>query len=83
LRDQHDALVTLHGQVERMDGFFPADKQRDHHVGINHHIAQRQYRHCAWLGQIIELGFVLLHGGASAVEPGKLGWTAAPARRIE
>ncbi len=45
LRDQEDALVRLHGKIERDDRFFPADEQRDHHVRIDHDVAQRQHRH--------------------------------------
>ena len=45
LRDQHDALVGLHRDVERLDGFLAADEQRDDHVRVDHHVAQRQDRH--------------------------------------
>ena len=51
LRDQQDALVGLHGEIERDDGFLPADEQRDHHVRIDHHVAQRQHRH-AGVGRV-------------------------------
>ncbi len=44
LRDQQDALVGLHGHVERQDRLLAADEQRDHHVRIDHHVAQRQHR---------------------------------------
>ncbi len=44
LGDQQDALVGLHGEIERDDGFFPPDEQRNHHVRVNHHVAQRQHR---------------------------------------
>ena len=29
LRDQHDALVAVHGDIERLDRFLPAHEQRD------------------------------------------------------
>ncbi len=47
LRDQQNPLVGLHGQIERHDGFLAPDEQRNHHVRINHHIAQRQNGHAA------------------------------------
>ena len=62
LRDQQDALVGLHGEIERDDGFLAADEQRDHHVRINHYVAQRQYRHAAERGgttvRDIDYGFI-------------------------
>ena len=45
LGDQHNALVGLHGGIERLDGLFAADEQRVDHMRINHHVAQRQHRH--------------------------------------
>ena len=39
LRDQHDALVGLHGDVERVNGFFASDEQRDDHVRVHHYVA--------------------------------------------
>ena len=43
LRDQHDALVAAHGHVQRLDGFLPPYEQRNHHVGINDDVPQRQH----------------------------------------
>ena len=61
LRDQQDALVGLHGQIERDDGFLAPDEQRNHHVRVHHHVAQRQYRHAGrgrdYFGNI-DYGFV-------------------------
>ena len=45
LRDQDDALVLLHRQVERVDRFLPTDEQRDHHVRIDDDVAEWQNRH--------------------------------------
>ena len=44
-------LVGTHGDIERLNGFFPTDKQRYDHVEINHHVPQGQLRHvfdAAW-----------------------------------
>ena len=45
LRDQQDSLAGVHRLVERDDGFFATDKQRNDHVRIDDDVAQRQYRH--------------------------------------
>ena len=45
LRHQHDALVGAHGHIQRLDGLLAPDEQRNHHVGIDHHVTQRQHRH--------------------------------------
>ena len=53
LGDEHDPLVGPHGHVERLDGLLPPDEQRDHHVRVHHHVAQRQHRHAldaGWSG---------------------------------
>ncbi len=42
LRQQEDLLIAGHGGFECFDGFFTANEKRDHHVRVNHHIAQRQ-----------------------------------------
>ncbi len=78
LSDQYDAFVALHRQVERMDGLFTADKQRDDHVRVHHHVAERQYRHQCVTGQTVEVGFFLLHGGHSAVKAGRLNGRRRP-----
>ena len=44
LRHQHDAAVARHGRLQRFDALGAAHKQRDHHVGKDHDIAQRQHR---------------------------------------
>jgi hypothetical protein len=44
LRDQHDALVGLHGHVECVDRFLATHEQRDDHVRVHHYIAQWQNR---------------------------------------
>ena len=44
LGDQQDLFVAGHGRLQSLNGLFPTDKQRDHHVWINHNIAQRQER---------------------------------------
>ncbi len=61
LRDQENPLVGLHGQIERDDGFLPPDEQRDHHVRVHHHVAQRQHGHAGLrggYGRNIDFGFV-------------------------
>ena len=45
LRHQHDALVGAHGDIQRLDGLLAPDEQRNHHVRVHHHVAQRQHRH--------------------------------------
>ena len=69
LGDQQDALVGLHGQIQRHDGLFPADEQRDHHVRIDDHVTQRQHGHAGvgwdWC-RGIDCGFVA-HGASLVV----------------
>ncbi|OIQ73827.1 hypothetical protein GALL_445310 [mine drainage metagenome] len=50
LRHQHDLLARLHGRFKRLDRFGAPDKQRNHHMGENHDVAQRQQRQCAEVG---------------------------------
>ena len=52
LSHQHDALVGAHGGIQRLDGLLPADEQRDDHVRVHHHVAQRQHRHALEAGGI-------------------------------
>ena len=49
LRHQHDALVGPHGRIERLDRLLAAHEQRDHHVRIDHDVAQRQHGY-GWTG---------------------------------
>ncbi len=42
LRDQHDALAGFHRGLERLDGFWTADKQWNDHMREYHHVAQGQ-----------------------------------------
>ena len=44
LGHQENTLVGLHGQIQCDDGLFAPDEQRNHHVRVNHYIAQRQNR---------------------------------------
>ena len=44
LGDQEDLFVAGHGRLQSLNGLLPTDKQRDHHMRINHNIAQRQER---------------------------------------
>src|SRR5256885_15724409 len=39
------SLVSTHGHIQRLDGLLAPDEQRNHHVRIDHHVAQRQHRH--------------------------------------
>jgi len=43
LGHQHDAALSGHGRLQRLDAFGAADKQRDHHVREHHHVAKRQH----------------------------------------
>ena len=45
LRDQQDLLARAHRLVERENRFLAADEQRNDHVRIHDHVAQRQHRH--------------------------------------
>jgi hypothetical protein len=47
LRDQQDALTGVHCTIERHDGALATHEQRDHHVGIDHDVAERQNRDSA------------------------------------
>ena len=42
LRHQHDAAFGFHGQLKRLDALGTSDKQRNHHVGEDHYVTQRQ-----------------------------------------
>jgi hypothetical protein len=44
LRHQQDRFPCFHRGFHRLDGFRPADEERDHHVREHHHVAQRQQR---------------------------------------
>ena len=44
LRHQHDAAVSFHGRFERLDALGATYKQRYHHVGKDHNVAQGQHR---------------------------------------
>ena len=50
LRHKQDALVALHGDVQRADRLLPPHEQRDHHVREHHHVAQRQHRQYGGFG---------------------------------
>src|SRR5256885_12014694 len=36
------SLVSTHGHIQRLDGLLAPDEQRNHHVRIDHHVAQRR-----------------------------------------
>ena len=42
LRDKQQFLLVVVGDVERGDGFFPADKERHDDVRVNDDVAQRR-----------------------------------------
>ena len=44
VRGVEPVAFDVHRAVQRQDRPLPADEQRDHHVGIDHDIAQRQHR---------------------------------------
>jgi hypothetical protein len=48
LREQQDLLVHLHGLLERDYRALAADEQRDDHVRVHDHVAQRQHRQRVW-----------------------------------
>ena len=50
LGHQRNLLAHLHGRVERQNGLLATDKQRDDHMRIDHHVAQRQNRHTVTAG---------------------------------
>ena len=63
LREQQDLLVDLHRLLEREDRALAADEQRDHHVRVDHHVAQRQDRqHVGRIGGL-RGGFCSRHVG--------------------
>jgi hypothetical protein len=44
LGHQHDAALGLHRQLQRLDALGTPDEQRDHHMGEDDDIAQREQR---------------------------------------
>ncbi len=44
LRDEQDLLASAHRLIEREDRLLAPDEQRNHHMRIHDHIAQRQHR---------------------------------------
>jgi hypothetical protein len=44
LGHEHDLAAGFHGGFQGLDGLRAAHEQRNHHVGKDHHIAQRQQR---------------------------------------
>ena len=46
LRHQQYLFVVGHCRIQCLDRLVSPDKQGDHHIGIDNHVAQRQYRHC-------------------------------------
>ena len=50
LRQQEDVLFFFCHGVQGGNGFAAADKQGQHHMGINHHVAQGQGRQCDAFG---------------------------------
>ena len=68
LGNQENPLVIIHGGFQRADGFLPADKQRDNHVRVNHHVTQRQDRNHGYrVAGAFRGVFVLLHRGVPRV----------------
>ena len=65
LRHQHDALARFHRRLKRLDRLRAPDKQRNHHVGKYHHIAQRKQRKQAGGNRCINV--VFSHGMDSSV----------------
>ncbi len=67
LRDQQDAAVAFHRGFQCFHRLVAADEQRDHHVRIHHHVAQRQHGQFKSRGQgffgfgcHFDSGFVML-----------------------
>ena len=61
LRDEQDLLVAPHGLVEGEDRLVAADEQRDHHVRVDHDVAQRQDRHAGGHGSTRGRAFLFRH----------------------
>ena len=61
LGDQQDLLVAPHGLVEGEDRLVAADEKRDHHVRVDHDVAQRQDRHAGGYGGTRGLAFLFRH----------------------
>ena len=53
LRDKQQFLLVVVGDVERGDGFFPADKERHDDVRVNDDVAQRQDGEGVFLHQVL------------------------------
>ena len=51
----------FHGLVEGEDRLVAADEKRDHHVRVDHDVAQRQDRHAGGLGSTRGLAFRFGH----------------------
>ena len=80
LRQKEHRPVLLDGGIQRGNGFGAANKQRQHHMWIHHHVTQRQHRQGAgFSGIMLGLGHYLLgycfqlNRMAKASLPGKLG----------
>jgi len=58
LRQQENRLVAFHRPLQSGDGFGAADEQRQHHVRVNHHIAQRQQGQGAVVGGALCIGHI-------------------------
>jgi hypothetical protein len=60
LRHQQDLLVVLHRRRQGLDRLLAPDEQRDRHVRVDDHVAQREYG-----GQTIVFQGQLLKGRAA------------------
>jgi hypothetical protein len=61
LCQQQNLLGATHRLVEGKNGFLAADEQRNHHVRIHNHIAQRQHRHRSRRGDGVVFRNVCAH----------------------
>ena len=59
LCNQKNLFAGVHGQIERDNRFFPADKERDHHVRINDDVSKRQYGYAGRLA--LRVAFLTLN----------------------
>jgi len=66
LRDEQNALVALHGLIERLDGFVAPHEEGDDHVRIHDDVAKRQDGYQTGLSfPVFRLSNVFRHGSCS------------------
>ena len=79
LGHEHDAALGLHRGLQGLDALGAPDEERDHHVGKNHDVAQRQQRQLDGIGR---KGGMTGHGGALRGSLLQMGGTRRNSTRI-